>query len=1494
MLRVAATADLFENARVQLLAGKQSGGRFQGTLALALPGSFFTDLLELMMPGFAIPGLNLVASGSTLAFVASSRDLALDGPMVLDAPLDFLPSIKRGLSIGLQMGLPSDCGGSGFCDVMVSLLGRDVRLQIGAGISPPDIALSAAVSNLRISSGLTLTAVGFSASFPSTALFLSGSIALTVDADRDPLQLQARIGVKGASVVLGASMTGIWRSAFGWDRLSIGNIVLEVGITAALGAPSILVGGQVAIGRGCYGPDFSFLPDAPCIGGSIYVSFDPVNPQNNWFAGDMTQLDVKRIILAFTDVAPDPSIIPAPLLNSGFSGPTSISLCPGGNCAAPGRQYQQGFFLNGTLNILDVTARVQISVSMGRGIKLLVELDPVKLAGGLIEIYRSKQDTDRGPILNVALEYDRATELGLTLSAYVKVFMFQLETIVSITPTEYILSFSQKFFVFDVSFRFQAAIGSRSKFSVTGDFDMRSFQQFVDGVLEALGSWAKQGAAQLDSARREVESKRRAVDDARKSVCDWKDKCTEAAEKVSCGRRRVRRSELPLQEEALVPPQDPADLTDAERLEAIVLEKRWSAFTNAFRSVGNAASGAVNTVSDAARRAAEQAAAAVARARAEAERVAREQAARAAEAARIAREEMERRAREAAEAAQREAQRVKDLAEKQAREAAEAAKREAERVQQQAAEQARRAQEAMAAAQKAAQEQARRVQEAAAAAQQAAQEQARRAQEAMAAAAAAQAQRVRDALAAAAAAAQAEAQRVKDETERRAREMAEAARIAAENAARETERRAREAAEAAARFQEEARRRAIEAAQAAQREAQRIRDAAERAAREAQERLVAEAARARELAERAAREAAEAARREAERIRNELAAKVQAISNGACRGWNMVSGLVVNTACQSACTVAQGGLDIATVALQASEQGLAGISEGVKAAAKMADFLGDRVRSMISFSAAGFVGSVDADFNSKFMAGSVGIRIKGVFFGEKVDVDFTLDASDVGKAAREFFDRNVRGAAEKALTLLQLSKRDLADVDFVAPGHFRFRKRQLLDGLDTILFDSRDMTLDDGIELHREQIRRRLQMRGGALPEDFFDGLSDREVFGERISAYQLPVVPALTQGYDEGPAPGLAGGEDNDFRIRFGDRYVSCGTAVGAFSREGPACRLRKKVDATIFLSTAEPLGQSFRTSSGLCLAVNSRSSIVLTPCYSDLPNGVWRYDNATGQLSSLNAGVVAAPDGGSPIAAESIAIASAASDGKCMTATKAGKLRVTTCGVKGEASAAVMRGQAFRPRINAESINLGDLISFHSTGLVDREYIAVDLDSLSVGLFRGNLTVQQDDKRAAFKVLAPICGANYHFTFESVAKPGFFVAVDPDNRSKLIVTDKLRRKDDACFLPTPGPSRPIYAAGCPGLTFSLRSRSIRNSYVRANEDGNSLVLAGGRDPALMTCWRPVPPTGAPSAAHPVAEPQDEEGESGEGGADVFDADGLAEDVAEDEGNNLGLDDDS
>jgi hypothetical protein len=66
-VRISGATAVFPGAYMQVILGRQAGSPFGGTLALSLRGDMFTSLLQKLIPGFKLPGLNLVASGATVS-----------------------------------------------------------------------------------------------------------------------------------------------------------------------------------------------------------------------------------------------------------------------------------------------------------------------------------------------------------------------------------------------------------------------------------------------------------------------------------------------------------------------------------------------------------------------------------------------------------------------------------------------------------------------------------------------------------------------------------------------------------------------------------------------------------------------------------------------------------------------------------------------------------------------------------------------------------------------------------------------------------------------------------------------------------------------------------------------------------------------------------------------------------------------------------------------------------------------------------------------------------------------------------------------------------------------------------------------------------------------------------------------------------------------------------------------------------------------------------
>lgn len=162
-----------------------------------------------------------------------------------------------------------------------------------------------------------------------------------------------------------------------------------------------------------------------------------------------------------------------------------------------------------------MTCKAEISVNPGTGIRIKGELSPLKLADGLIIAYYSKTEQKKGPMIDLNLEYANPAEIRLELHAYVKVLIFEVDAQISLSPMHYQIQFSTNFFMFRASIMFKASIGARLDFAFSASFDMSTFTKFIDDVVAQVSAWAKEGAAKVDGAKKDVANKREDLEKAK-------------------------------------------------------------------------------------------------------------------------------------------------------------------------------------------------------------------------------------------------------------------------------------------------------------------------------------------------------------------------------------------------------------------------------------------------------------------------------------------------------------------------------------------------------------------------------------------------------------------------------------------------------------------------------------------------------------------------------------------------------------------------------------------------------------------------------------------------------------------------------------------------------------------------------------------------------------------------------------------------------------------
>lgn len=186
----------------------------------------------------------------------------------------------------------------------------------------------------------------------------------------------AELGV-AASVLFSFQMVGTWEHAFGIKRLTISNVLAEVGVMSL--APflyDIGAGGVISIGD---------RNDPNPMSGSIYFRVNLKDPSENYFFGKIVGATLGNI---FSKLLGIDLPLPGFLKDIGFSLlQASYCMNPLGTTTPNEDIVPFGFYLKGVVNIFGVTATTELLFSKSE-LKLSFELSSFNL--GFLRVSRSK------------------------------------------------------------------------------------------------------------------------------------------------------------------------------------------------------------------------------------------------------------------------------------------------------------------------------------------------------------------------------------------------------------------------------------------------------------------------------------------------------------------------------------------------------------------------------------------------------------------------------------------------------------------------------------------------------------------------------------------------------------------------------------------------------------------------------------------------------------------------------------------------------------------------------------------------------------------------------------------------------------------------------------------------------------------------------------------------------------------------------------------------
>ena len=414
-------------------------------------------------------------------------------------------NIVKGVSLIAALRWPPNCARDKFCAVAQIVLGRNAQFSLQATIeSASSFTLTAGVSDVRLGAGVVLQRAALQVMVGrETSIGIEGSIHLS----KTGITLSA--GLRGGSrgVVLQGNMEGCWKRAFSAKWLSICNLHLLIAIQPTVTLVGALeIGGEVRIGN----PSCLSRP----LIAKGYVGVDQLSPSNNFYYVELKNKVTMGTLLRSFCIR---FRLPRPLADSGFpKGFLSSFSAIGKELPKAGISIPAGFRLKGTINILGLQAHADVTISLLKGIRMDLGLTPLRIAGGLLQMYASRNNRSRGPFLKVILTI-LPPKVDIHASGFVSVLGIQAEVMLRITNTHYEFRIAGKLLrLFQASLHITANYGDikRAGFQVRGHLRNDFFAIIRRKIQNGLQRSSRAVTRAIGKAKRKINSKKVVFDRA--------------------------------------------------------------------------------------------------------------------------------------------------------------------------------------------------------------------------------------------------------------------------------------------------------------------------------------------------------------------------------------------------------------------------------------------------------------------------------------------------------------------------------------------------------------------------------------------------------------------------------------------------------------------------------------------------------------------------------------------------------------------------------------------------------------------------------------------------------------------------------------------------------------------------------------------------------------------------------------------------------------------
>ena len=528
-IQLSGTPQLFGQSTASLTAvAFKYSGKIVMIQKYNFPSFNIANLLQNLL-GIDLRSLKFLDQTVDLNFVVSPLNIK---GVTLSVP-DFSGfNLAEGVSIKAPLPWPAGCSSDAFCNVAKNLFGK-LNLKLEATITNlRSYSLTATVGDLELGGGVVLLQAGLQFEGGVTpSVGVVGNVIVN-----SQITLQAAIRATLGGVKLEGSMSGCWSNAFGWDALTICDVLLSMTIIPTpLPLSGLEFGGRVEVGKPSCGQVLT---------AQGYVGINILAPTENYFYADVGPVTFQKFFDAFClDVS-----LPQPLADSGFPNGFKTSFSVGGvTLPHASITIPSGYTFRGTFNFLGLVAYINLRLQL-TGIIADVNLPPLKIGGNILSMYRSSADKTTGPFLHVELVTGKTPIVEA--SGFVEVLKISLETKLVISSTKFELYITGKFLTYfeaqlHISAQYAKSITSGT-FLVEGWFQNDLFTKIVNEVQKGMSAASsdaekKIGAeqAKVNAAKAKLDNAKAKLDSAQKTVNDAKKEFDRASAALSSAEREV-------------------------------------------------------------------------------------------------------------------------------------------------------------------------------------------------------------------------------------------------------------------------------------------------------------------------------------------------------------------------------------------------------------------------------------------------------------------------------------------------------------------------------------------------------------------------------------------------------------------------------------------------------------------------------------------------------------------------------------------------------------------------------------------------------------------------------------------------------------------------------------------------------------------------------------------------------------------------------------------